>query len=246
MIKNLFLILFFFLIFSCKTIEFVSVSDFKEIYLQTGFAGDVKVNDKYLLDLSSDLADRFFNPDKYLTKKDGADKSKDETTDVVSEKKSKVKEVAEDLSDDVEDNTTDAFVRDNYIFEEMRLNEIAEYEDFFSSAMMKSLQPKFEKIKIAILDNSTDVTGDGLTFCNFEVLRYKIGEFNLIANIPMEITVKISIKNKKYEIDREIIKKVRVPATSQYPIERARLLKCSEDIASYIYLYINKIRIKEK
>jgi hypothetical protein len=249
MMKNLFYILFFFLLFSCKTTEFVSLKDVKEIYVRAGFAKEVKVNDKYLLDLSSDLADRFFNPDKYLIKKDEKkeveDKSEDETSDAVSEKKSKVIEAVEDLSDDVEDNTTDAYVRDNFIFEEIRLNEIAGYKDFFSSAIIKSLQTKYEKSKIAVLDNSADVTGDGLTFCNFEILRYKIGEFNLIANIPMEITVKISIKNKKYKIDREFIKKFKVPATSQYPIERARLLKCSEDIANYIYLYINSIKIKE-
>lgn len=246
MIKNVFLILFFFILFSCKTVEFTSLKDFREIYIRTCFAKDVKVNDKYLLDLSSDLADRFFNPDKYIKKSDDANKSKDETADVVSEKKSKVKEVAEDLSADVEDNTTDAFVRDNYIFEKMRLNEIAEYKDFFSSAVMRSLHAKYEKNKIAVLDNSTDVTGDGLTFCNVEVLQYKIGEFNLIENIPTDIKVRILVKNKKYEIDREIIKKIKIPATSLYPIERARLLKCSGDIADYIYLYINKIKIKEK
>ena len=75
-------------------------------------------------------------------------------------------------------------------------------------------------------------------------MKYRPGEFNLIKNIPTNITIQFRIINPKYHVDTTFRGDFSCEASAYYPNEKARLLEISRKIAEYLQMKLGTIRVK--
>ena len=175
---------------------------------------------------------------------DGTDKS---GQPVRSADRSKVQDTVNisevQVGEIIMDATLDAEYRQRYIFDTQRIAELNGFRDELDLALINALKTQYSQYGVNFV-NDVSVVTDENTRLLFDIVKYRPGEFNLIKNIPTDMTIQFRIINKQYNVDTSFHGTFTCEASAYFPNEKSRLMEISRKITEYLRLKLSMIRVK--
>ena len=141
------------------------------------------------------------------------------------------------------DATLDAEYRQRYIFDTQRIAELNGFRDELDLALINALKTLYSQYGVNFVNDVSTVTDEN-TRLLFDIVKYRPGEFNLIKNIPTDMTIQFRIVNPKYNVDTAFRGDFSCEASAYFPNEKSRLMEISRKITEYLRLKLSMIRVK--